>query len=151
MVIVSPPSIFGVELMRIGLLAFVGALATIVSPPTITVAPATALFAETVPVEVALVVVPSEVVVVVQAGVLAPLVDPAAPHPPPVHFSTFPLVSTTSLLVAKVVDGVQGPIVGAAPPVTLKLITQPPVPVPAPHDVPGTPTKSQSVAGALEL
>jgi hypothetical protein len=132
-------------LMRIGLLAGVGALASSVCDPIVTVAPPTALFAETVPVEVALAVVPSEVVVMVHDGVLAPLVDPAAPHPPPVHFSTFPLVSTTSLLDVNAVDGVQGPIEGAVPLVMLKVITQPPAPVPPPQDVAGTPPNNQSV------
>jgi hypothetical protein len=141
---------FGVELMRIGLLAVVGALAVIVSVPTVTVAPLTALFAETVPVEVALVVVPSVVVVAVQTGVVMPLVDPATPHPPPVHCWSRPLVSTTSLFDAKAEAGAQGPTVGGVPPVKLllvilKLMTQPPVPVPAPHEVPGTAPNSQSV------
>jgi hypothetical protein len=148
MVIVSPS--FGIALMRIGLLAGVGALAVSMSAPTVTVAPPTALFAETVPIEVALVVVPSVVVVAVQPGVLAPLVDPATPQPPAVHCWSRPLVSTTSLFNAKAEVGVQGPTVGGVPPVKLllvmlKLITHPPVPAPAPHEAPGTPPKSQSV------
>ena len=60
-----------------------------------------------------------------------------------------PLVSTTSLLDAKAEDGVHGPIVGA-PLVMLKLMTQPPAPIPAPHELDGIPAKSQSVV-VLEL
>ena len=141
----------GSELMRIGLLAAVGALAVRVSVPIVTVAPPIALFAETVPTALAFVVVPSVVVVEVQAGVVVPLVDPAIAHPPPVHFWSSPLVSTTSLFNTKAEDGVQGPTVGAVPLVMLKLITQPPCVAPdAPHDVDPTAPKSQSVF-VLEL
>jgi hypothetical protein len=38
--------------------------------------------------------VPSDVVVMVQLGGVAPLHDAVPPHPPPVHFWTFPFVST---------------------------------------------------------
>jgi hypothetical protein len=78
--------------------ALTAALAVNVSVPTVTVAPPTALFAETVPIELAFVVVPSVVVPapVVQTGVVAPLVAPAIRHPPPVHFCSCPFVSTTS-------------------------------------------------------
>src|SRR5579864_1269949 len=120
MVIVAPPP--GSDTIRIGLLAAVGALAVRVSVPIVTVAPPIALFAETVPTALALVVVPSVVVPPVQTGVAVPLCDPATPHPPPVHFWSLPLVSTTSLFNAKAEDGVQGPTVGAVPLVMLKLI-----------------------------
>ena len=86
MVTVLPPP--GCVLIRIELLAFVGALAVSVSVPMVTVAPPTALFAETVPTPLAFVVAPSVVVPtpVVQTGALLPLVAPAIMHPPPVHF-----------------------------------------------------------------
>ena len=63
----------GSAAIRIGLLAAVGALAVSVRDPMVTVAPSAALFAETVPVAVAFVPVPSVVVVVVHAGVAVPL------------------------------------------------------------------------------
>jgi len=57
-----------------------------------------------------------------------------------------PLVSTTSAWYAKAVDGVHGPIVGVAPLVILKLITQPPaVEALAPQELAETPAKSQSM------
>ena len=95
---------------------------------------------------------PSDVVVAVQIGVVVPLVSPPTPHPP-VHFWIRPLVSTISALVAKVVDGVQGPSVAAVRAlVMLKLMTQPPcVVADAPHEVAGTPAKSQSVSVLLVL
>jgi hypothetical protein len=98
MVIVAPPP--GDALIRIGLLALVGALAVSVSVPMVTVAPPTALFAETVPTALAFVVAPSVVVPtpVVQTGVLPPLVAPAIIHPPPVHVWICPFVSTTELV-----------------------------------------------------
>jgi hypothetical protein len=149
MVILAPAT--GSDKMRIGLLAAVGALAFKVNVPIVTVAPPIALFAETVPTALAFAVVPSVVVVEVQAGVVFPLVDPAILHPPPVHFWSRPPVSTTSLFNAKAEDGVQGPTVGAVPLVMLKLITQPPCVAPdAPHEVDPTPAKSQSVF-VLEL
>lgn len=149
MVSVSP--MLGVELIRIGLLAEVGALAVSVSDPIVTVAPPTALFPETVPTALALAVVPSVVVDVVQAGVAVPLVEPASPHPPAVHFWMFPFVSTISAFEAKLVEGVHGPIVGAAL-VILKVMTQPPAVVAlAPHELLGTDAKSQSTAVPLVL
>ena len=91
---------------------------------------------------------PSDVVEpedVAQLGVLVPLVKPVTPHPPPVHFWMCPFVSTISAFEAKLVDGVHGPIVGAAL-VMLKLMTQPPAVVAlAPQEFAGTAAKSQSM------
>jgi hypothetical protein len=88
---------------------------------------------------------PSVAVLVPKLGGVVPLSDPATPHPPPVHSWSRPLVSTISALLAKAVDGVQGPIVGAML-VMLKLITQPPAVLElAPQELPGTAAKSQSL------
>lgn len=134
-----------IDKKRIALFAAVGALAFNVSDPIVTVAPLVALFAETVPTALAFVLVPSVVVPPVQTGAVVPLVAPATPHPPPVHSSSCPFVSTTMEFSAKADDGVQGPIVGAVPLVILKLITQPPAVVAeAPHEVDETLPKSQS-------
>jgi hypothetical protein len=89
---------------------------------------------------------PPSDVVVLQLGVEVPLFEPVTPHPPPVHFWMRPLVSMTSAFEPKAVDGVQGPIVGAAV-VILKLMTQPPcVLADEPHEVDPTLPNSQSVA-----
>jgi hypothetical protein len=66
--------------------ALTGALAIRVTDPIVTVAPLTAPFAERVRVEVAAALMPSVVVVAVQAGAEVPLVETVPPHPPPVHF-----------------------------------------------------------------
>jgi hypothetical protein len=136
----------GSELIRIGLLARVGALAVNVSVPIVTVAPPAALFAETVPIALAFVPVPSEVVPVVQEGVTVPLSASGTPHSA-VHSWMFPLVSTISAFAGNAVDGVQGPgVVPVRAVVMLKLMTQPPAVVnDAPHEVEGALPKSQSV------